>query len=658
MKAKKQNSKMTVKKVRKYARASPKYIASAKKKIGNKMESNNKVKNGNTLLIAQEVKFAQLLANNDKHVRDKVLKNLKKWLTVRSQSSFAFTEEDFFRLWKGLFYCMWMSDKPLVQEDLAESISKLVHCFHFMEPALLYTKCTLISLSNEWFGIDQYRLDKFHMLVRKIIRQTFVMCKNQSWNKQWVVGVAKVIEDFLLDPKICLGLSLHITDLYMEELAKISEGNISPDMVTELIRPFVIHLVSMDDQRQMKHVIKNIFRYLILQSDVGMDYTEKFNAWRNAGFPCQSIDEMQKTEISDGEEENENEQNEEDNEVFKPREKPLDPRAGRVDVQIPQILFDAAGIAKILKENKFHKLSTTMTRKQVTRLINDFTKLHKGDMPFGIKEIPIANATRVNSYEAAENLLSFEDEIYKDSVKRRRKNNGDLLEDSLDQNQNSLSSEDEDVPKSKAKKQKVSNIVISGNIEIQSKKVDKKKKSKKLKKLNISESLPIKKVKKSSKMLNKTFTKSTIKSKNNLTSFVKLGTSSNWSVDENTPATASTASKKGLAIKKTPQKNKATSEKPDCANIPWLTPVLTRLEDQITTPTKSILKQTSESGSVKKKVKIMLQKNMSQNTSEYIRQILKSPAIPYDANRKPKAGVLKPSPLPSLINPFYKNKNR
>lgn len=36
-------------------------------------------------LISQEIKFARLLASNDKTVRDKVLKRMKKWLTVRSQ---------------------------------------------------------------------------------------------------------------------------------------------------------------------------------------------------------------------------------------------------------------------------------------------------------------------------------------------------------------------------------------------------------------------------------------------------------------------------------------------------------------------------------------------------------------------------------------------
>lgn len=68
------------------------------------------------------------------------------------------------RLWKGLFYCMWMSDKPLIQEELAESLSNIVHCFDSMEIVLLYTKCTLKTLAIEWFGIDQFRLDKFQMV--------------------------------------------------------------------------------------------------------------------------------------------------------------------------------------------------------------------------------------------------------------------------------------------------------------------------------------------------------------------------------------------------------------------------------------------------------------------------------------------------------------
>lgn len=39
------------------------------------------------------------------------------------------TREDLLKLWKGLFYCMWMSDKPLVQEELARKLAGLVACF-------------------------------------------------------------------------------------------------------------------------------------------------------------------------------------------------------------------------------------------------------------------------------------------------------------------------------------------------------------------------------------------------------------------------------------------------------------------------------------------------------------------------------------------------
>lgn len=62
----------------------------------------------------------------------------------------------------------------------------------------------------------------------------------------------------------------------------------------------------------------------------------------------------------------------------------------------------------------------------------------------------------------------------------------------------------------------------------------------------------------------------------------------------------------------------------------------------------------NNSVSAKKKVKIVLNRNTEQHTSEYIQQVRKSPAIPFDANKKPLVGVLKASAIPSPVNPFYK----
>ena len=59
-------------------------------------------KDKKAIVIAQEIKFARLLSCNDKVTRDRVLKNLKRWLIVRSQSTLALTKADFMRLWKGM----------------------------------------------------------------------------------------------------------------------------------------------------------------------------------------------------------------------------------------------------------------------------------------------------------------------------------------------------------------------------------------------------------------------------------------------------------------------------------------------------------------------------------------------------------------------------
>jgi len=52
--------------------------------------------------------------------------------------------------------------------------------------------------------------------------------------------------------------------------------------------------------------------------------------------------------------------------------KPLDPRAGRVNVDLPQLPFDAAKIAQSLEKYRFHPLSTSKSRRQVLKLIEAY----------------------------------------------------------------------------------------------------------------------------------------------------------------------------------------------------------------------------------------------------------------------------------------------
>ncbi|XP_050497055.1 ribosomal RNA processing protein 1 homolog isoform X2 [Bombus huntii] len=592
--------------------------------------------------------------------------------------SVALTKADFMRLWKGLFYYMWMSDKPLIQEELAESLSKIVHCLKTKEVVLLYTECVLRTLGIEWFGIDQYRLDKFCMLVRRIIRQTFQKCKENLWDIEWVKDISEILEKLLVDPKICIGFTMHITEIYLEELAKISDGNIPENAVTEFIKPFISYLIPMDDERQIKHVMRHIFRYLIFQSDIGVDYMEKFKAWRSAGFPAGSIDAMEKIEVSD----------EEDNNITRDvdiylekqmkynTEKPLDPRAGRIDVELPQIPFNPRQIADLLNKYKFHSLSTTKSRRQLRRLIKEFIELSDGKMPLGIKEIRIPKMQKKNTdiKSAAVRLLKFEQELYSDTLQegRKRKKNKQLIQDESDkfseeesenindetnhENNTVEMNNDETIKKKREMKHKLdftdnlintnSQILDENNPSLKKRKSKTNDENKKIK-LKKNKNIAAKTLNIVKQVKRKKSTKSKVTGKWNVSDNIEPST---LLMDNNSTKSCMEIDENSVTSNHE-QRNNVHNKQPT-----WLVPILTKLENKKNETPISLKRkhEISTTTSSKKRVKIALHCNTAQHTSEYISQIRKSPAIPFDANKKPLAGVLKASPIPSPINPFYR----
>ncbi|XP_045465597.1 ribosomal RNA processing protein 1 homolog [Harmonia axyridis] len=359
-----------------------------------------------TLLIAQELKIARSLAGNDQILRDRALKSLKKWFQRRSQN-LAFTEDDFIRLWKGLFYSMWMSDKPLIQEECAENIASLLHELP-MDHSLILFKCGLITLCKEWFGIDQLRLDKFLMFVRRLLRQALIVLKRNEFQKESIIKFGDILLETVLDSnkKDILGLFLHFTEIFLEELAKISEGNLNPHLLNEFLVPFMKTLAVTDDYRKIKQIRKFIFIHLMSQSDVGLEYQERYNAWKKQGFPG-TIHGMQKVEL-------EEEQVSED-EIVTSESKPLDPRAGRVDVELPQIKFSPKMIADLLIKYKYFENSKVAGRKAMNLLSKQFRKLSKGIYPLGVVDLrlPKDDIKDMNVRKAVNRLVKFEKKLLK-----------------------------------------------------------------------------------------------------------------------------------------------------------------------------------------------------------------------------------------------------
>lgn len=59
---------------------------------------------------------------------------------------------------------MWMQDKMLLQEELAENICNLIDLFSSEDKAIEFISILFFCLSKEWHLIDRWRMDKFLMV--------------------------------------------------------------------------------------------------------------------------------------------------------------------------------------------------------------------------------------------------------------------------------------------------------------------------------------------------------------------------------------------------------------------------------------------------------------------------------------------------------------
>lgn len=162
-----------------------------------------------------------LTTSTDRPTRDKALEALGKFL----QTSKTIPEMELLKLWRGLFYSMWFSDRPRTQQKLADELANLlsklqaVNFFPFLD-------AFWAIMAREWENLDQHRLDKFLMLLRRYVTATFRRLKLEEWDNEWITGYIKVAQHIpfnILDGKVSNGIRLHMFDIYLDELVRVAK---------------------------------------------------------------------------------------------------------------------------------------------------------------------------------------------------------------------------------------------------------------------------------------------------------------------------------------------------------------------------------------------------------------------------------------------------
>ncbi|NXG63842.1 RRP1B protein, partial [Hemiprocne comata] len=221
-----------------------------------------------------EIQFAQRLAANEKRIRDRAVKKLRGYISVRTQRpAGGFSQDELLKIWKGLFYCMWMQDKPLLQEELAGNISQLIHVIQNTEARHLFIQTFWQTMNREWSGIDNLRLDKYYMLMRMILRQSFEVLKRNEWDESLTEVFLQLLMKEVMDPDSSspTGIKLHFIDIYLDELAKVGAKELTADQNLKFIEPFCKIAAKSKDRCVLHAVATGIFEMIVDQSPYAIE---------------------------------------------------------------------------------------------------------------------------------------------------------------------------------------------------------------------------------------------------------------------------------------------------------------------------------------------------------------------------------------------------
>ena len=183
-----------------------------------------------------EMSLAKRLAHTLKSERDVAFLIVSDWICGAAAARGG--REEMMKMWKALFYCVWMSDGPLVQGELSLRLAGLVRRARG-RVALDFLGAFFETLRREWLGLDRHRVDKFLALTRRFVYEAFCLVSAGGWgNAEMKDGVIAELEKALLEPPN--GLASHVADVFIDELASSGAADSTPHALAMLAPLFTL----------------------------------------------------------------------------------------------------------------------------------------------------------------------------------------------------------------------------------------------------------------------------------------------------------------------------------------------------------------------------------------------------------------------------------
>ncbi|KAL5614480.1 hypothetical protein BROUX41_004585 [Berkeleyomyces rouxiae] len=181
---------------------------------------------------ASNLPFIRTLASNEKKIRTKAIEQLTLFLSTRRAPSAQLTLDDALKLWKGLFYAVWMCDRPIPQQTLCAELGGLISALDRAAVAPWLGAFWAVMAQNWNTEIDVLRMEKFLLLVRRVVAGALRRLRADGFADDTRDAVLGALRDGPLDAegdldRVPVGLRLHVLDLWVDELER--EGYLAQD---------------------------------------------------------------------------------------------------------------------------------------------------------------------------------------------------------------------------------------------------------------------------------------------------------------------------------------------------------------------------------------------------------------------------------------------
>ena len=207
--------------------------------------------------------LSRLLTHVEASKREATVDRLRVWLKAREAATRTIEHVEFLKLWKALYFCMWLTDKPVVQDEMANSLATLARELSRPENVHAFFAAYLELMRLEWIKIDYLRMNKYLMQLRRMVLEWLLALDRAAWSGAEVDAFVRHLTDALL-ARQADGLRMHLAAVFVQEMREAGAASRAPPAaVRRALEPFLAVATAPDTSSTMFNaVLADVFKAL------------------------------------------------------------------------------------------------------------------------------------------------------------------------------------------------------------------------------------------------------------------------------------------------------------------------------------------------------------------------------------------------------------